>query len=132
MLAAEPTLAAHISEARLARDADAGSSLAAQVSRRSGLTKLMLYNRSVLREAGTLDALRQLSVLQSLHCNGGILQMMLINSILSSWSLLTRLWTLSQDLGQDWSLVEQQCPQLQALYVGTAIPLSLTALTSLT
>ena len=32
----------------------------------------------------------------------------------------------------DWSLVEQQCPQLQALAMDMAVPLYLTALTSLT
>ena len=100
----------------------------------SGLTKLMLYGQLslVLGEAGMLDALRRLSALQSLHCIGDILQTLLVNAVPSSWSLLTRLQINRQDLGPDWSLVEQQCPQLEALSMGNAVPLCLTALTSLT
>ena len=131
ILEAEPLLAAHISDATLSRHIPACGSLADQVSRLSGLTKLTLRDwGSVLREAGMLDALRQPSVLQSLHCSGHILQTLLVNSVPSSWS--TRLETTRQDLGLGRSHVEQQCPQLQALFMDKAMPLYLTALTSLT
>ena len=132
MLVAEPSLAAHISGAALSRRADAGSSVADQVSRLSSLTKLVLHYRPVLGEAGTLDALRQLSALQSLRCVGDILQTLLVSSVPSSWSLLTRLETTRQDLGPNWSRVEQQCAQLDALSLDKSLPLCLMALTSLT
>ena len=135
MLVAEPSLAAHISQAELpwSTHTDAGRSLADHVSSLSNLTKLTL--RSVLRDARMLDALRQLSGLQSLHCSAGVLQRLLINSVPSSWPLLTEL-LLSTYIdvlkAQDWSLVEQQCPKLQALAMHKATPLCLTALTTLT
>ena len=132
MLRAEPLLAAHVSEARLPWGARAGSSSMDQVSSLSSLTKLTLFNRdSVLGEAGKLDALRQLSALQSLDCQGDVMQTLLAKSVPRSWSLLTEL-QLSTFRAPDWSLVEQQCPQLQALATHEAIPLCLTALTSLT
>eukprot|EP00891_Asterochloris_glomerata_P003698 jgi/Astpho2/3698/Aster-04887 len=132
MLRAEPLLAAHVSEARLPWGARAGSSSMDQVSSLSSLTKLTLFNRdSVLGEAGKLDALRQLSALQSLDCQGDVMQTLLAKSVPRSWSLLTEL-QLCTFRAPDWSLVEQQCPQLQALATHEAIPLCLTALTSLT
>ena len=145
MLEAEPSLAAHVSQADLRCHpsypsfADAGSSLVDQVSSLSSLTQLILPTHdSLLGKAGMLDALRQLSALQSLFCMGHDMQTLLVNSVPRSWSLLTQL-----ELGNltnepdplDWSLVEQQCPQLQALAMHSAVPLTyqgLTALTSLT
>ena len=115
MLEAEPSLAAHVSQTELpgSWSADAGSSLANQVRSLSSLTKLTLNNRhtergeltivnalftlrvndqdSVLGGAGMLDALRQLSALQSLHCPGDVMQTLLVNSVPRSWSLLTKL-----------------------------------------
>ena len=141
MLEAEPSLAAHVSQAGVGCgtpavlwDADAGSGLADQVSSLSSLTRLMLPGL-VLREAGMLDALRQLSALQSLFCLAGVMQTLLDNSVPSSWSLLTKLevgHVVCQPRSLDWSLVEQQCPQLQALAMRNPVPLCLTALTSLT
>ena len=61
------------------------------------------------------------------------MQTLLVNSVPHSWSLLTKLQVTeyaARDLS--WSLVEQQCPQLQALAMNKAVPLCLTALTSLT
>ena len=102
----------------------------------SSLTQLTLpIQGSVLGQAGMLDALQQLSELQSLICMGHIMQTLLVNSVPCSWSLLTKLelhtYGLEPDL-IDWSLLEQQCPQLQALAISRAIPLCLTALTSVT
>ena len=134
MLEAEPSLAAHVSQAALAWSADAGSGLADQLSSLSSLTKLVLHSQdSVLREAGMLDALRQLSLLQSLHCSASVMQLLLVNSVPSSWSLLTKLAVSSyfEPVPLDKSLVGQQCPQLQALDMNN-YPLCLTALTSLT
>ena len=141
MLEAEPSLGAHVSQAALPRSIVMGSSLADQVSSLSSLTKLALRNQdSALGESGMLDALRQLSVLQSLCCPGGVMQRLLVNSVPSSWPLLTNLQVIMPAWGLDnnlkWSLVEQQCPQLQALAL-TNIgivddQLCLTALTSLT
>ena len=133
-------LAVHVSQAALPCDwsADASSSFADQVSSLSRLTELTLpIQGSVLGRAGTLDALRQLSMLQSLSCRGDDLQTLLVNSVSCSLSLLTRLQVIRPDSGSgyeslDWSLVEQQCPQLQALATIKAMPLCLTALTSLT
>ena len=139
MLVAEPSLAVHVSQANLRCDflawsAGAGSGWADHVSTFSSLTKLVLpIKHSVLEQAGMLDALRQLSGLQSLACLGDDLQTLLVNSVSRSWSLLTKLklrnsyFTLDP---LDWSL--QQCPQLQALAMNNAVPLCLTALTSLT
>ena len=136
MLAAEPALAAHVSQATLAWGAGAGSSLADQVSSLSSLTKLTLRNRdSPLGAAGMLDALRQLSALQSLHCLASAMRMLLVNSVPSSWPLLTTLQLrdfICEPQPLNWSLVEQQCPQLQELTMYEAVPLCLTALTSLT
>ena len=138
-LEAEPSLAAHVSQATLARFADAGrlsslsSSWADQVSSLSSLTKLTLRDRD--SDAGMLNTLRQLSALQSLHCQGNAMQTLLVNSIPHSWSLLTGLHISRFAAAMDLSLVEQQCPQLQALALYEAIPLRhvvLTALTSLT
>ena len=83
-----------------------------------------------------LDALRQLPVLQSLVCLDDDMQTLLVNSVPSSWSLLTKL-ELSPSASSVtdapfWSLVERQCPQLQALVTLKATSLCLTALTSLT
>ena len=143
MLEAEPSLAAYVSQANLRWDmpstpwsAGAGSGLADLVSSLSRLTKLTLGNKdSVLGEAGMLDALRQLSGLQSLHCPGDVMQTLLVNSVPCSWSLLTELQlqtSTSRGDVPDMSLVEQQCPQLQALSMEKASLLCLTALTSLT
>ena len=134
MLEAEPSLAAHVSQATLAWGADAGRSLADQVSSLSSLTKLMLHSQDlVLGKAGMLDALRQLSLLQSLHCSANVMQMLLVESVPSTWSLLTNLQLRDfQSVSLNWSLVEQQCPQLQGLAISKAVPLCLTALTSLT
>ena len=77
-----------------------------------------------------LGGLRQLSALQSLVCMGSDLQTLLVNSVPRSWSLLIRLDVRGD--APDWSLVEQQCPQLQALNISRAPTLCLTALTSLT
>ena len=135
MLEAEPALAAHVSQAELEWSENGGSGLADQVSRLSSLTRLTLPIQgsvpgegSLLGGAGMLDALRQLSALQSLSCMGHVMKTLLVNSVTRSWSLLTKL-TVSGAL--DWSLVEQQCPQLQALFMDRAGPLCLTALTSL-
>ena len=92
MLAAEPLLAAHVSQADLRchpampwNAADVASSL-------SSLTKLTLRDQdSVLGHAGMLDALRQLSALQCLHCPGDVMQTLLAKSVPCSWSLLTKL-----------------------------------------
>ena len=84
MLEAEPSLAAHVSQADLPWSwrADAGSGLAGQVSSLSSLTKLTLRDQSsVLGEASMLDALRQLSGLQSLQCLDNTMQMLLINAV---------------------------------------------------
>ena len=142
LLEAEPALAAHVSQATLpwSWSVGAGSSLADQVSSLSSLTKLTLGNRdSPLGAAGMLDALRQLSALQSLHCLADVMQTLLVSSVPSSWPLLARLQIIrpERESGYDennviWSLVEQQCPQLQALAMNKAVPLCLTALTSLT
>ena len=138
MLEAEPSLAAHILQAELpcSADADAGRSLAEHVSSLSNLTKLTLRNQeSVLGEAGMLDALRQLSGLQSLYCLPIVMRRLLVRSVPSSWPLLTELQLDCFSDGSndpDWALVEQQCPQLQALSMHKATPLCLTALTSLT
>ena len=147
MLEAEPTLAAHVSQAALpcVWSRNASSSLADQVSSLSGITKLTLPRRysvqdaGLLAEAGLLDALRQLSMLQSLCCLGDGMQTLLVHSVPLSWPLLTQLqlclpahhsvdWRSAPDL----SLLEQQCPQLQALAVHRATSLCLAALTSLT
>ena len=64
-----------------------------------------------------LEALRQLSALQSLHCRGTAMQMLLVNSV-PSWPLLTELLLSTFAGAPDLSLVEQQCPQLQALARG--------------
>ena len=75
-LVAEPSLAAHVSKANLRCDslewsADAGSDWVDQVSSMSSLTELTLPAiYSVLGQAGMLDALRQLSGLQSLFLPG--------------------------------------------------------------
>ena len=141
MLVAEPSLAVHVSQANLRCDflawsADASSGWADHVSTLSSLTELVLpIKNSVLGQAGMLDALRQLSGLQSLSCLGDDMQTLLVSSVPLSWSLLTKL-----QLGNycpkpdplDWSRVVQQCPQLQALAMNNAVPLCLTALTSLT
>ena len=107
-----------------------------QVISLSSLTKLMMPAPcSVLDPAGMLDALRQLSGLQSLQCQDNVMQGLLVNSVPRSWSLLTELRLFhGQDAPDplDWSLVKQQCPQLQALSIDTAVPLCLMALTSLT
>ena len=143
MLEAEPSLAAHVSYVNLECDpsragsAYVGSGLADQVSSLSSLTRLILpYRYSVLGQAGMLDALRQLSGLQSLFCMGPDMQTLLVNLVPCSWSRLTKLQLFSTLRGGEdepnWSLVEQQCLQLQALNVCDAIPLCLTALTSLT
>ena len=138
MLEADPVLPAHVSQASLSWSAsdDADSSLADQVSSLSGLTKLELGNRdSPLGAAGMLDALRQLSALQSLHCLASAMRMLLVNAVPSSWSLLTILQLtdyVDQPESLNWYLVEQRCPQLQALAMHETIPLCLTALTSLT
>eukprot|EP00891_Asterochloris_glomerata_P003282 jgi/Astpho2/3282/Aster-08046 len=169
MLEAEPSLAAHVSQAELPGtwSADAGSGLADQVSSLSSLTKLTLNNKhteqgevtslrlytpmlhnqdpvlreaGVLGQAGRLGALRQLSALQTLHCPDDVMQTLLVNAVPRSWSLLTKLQLSKGTFGpltdgrdaRVWSLVEQQCPQLQALAMNHAFPLCLTALTSLT
>ena len=125
---------------------DAGSGLADKVSSLSSLTKLTLHHAAIfpipgLGEAGMLDALRQLSALQALRCPNDVMQTLLVNSVPRSWSLLTELQFetrvplstfRSMRVAPDFSLVEQQCPQLQALATFEADPLCLTALTSLT
>ena len=130
MLEAEPSLAAHVSQAR-----SANAGLADQITSLSSLTKLTLYNQdSELKEAGVLDALRQLSGLQSLRCLDSVVQMLLVDSVPGSWSLLTRLEvdnSYLEPVSVDGSLVGQQCPQLQALAMNN-FRLCLTALTSLT
>ena len=140
MLWAEPSLAAHVSEAKLEWGADTSRRLAGHVSSLSSLTKLMLPSHDpVLESAGMLHVLRQLSLLQSLNCLADIMQTLLEDSVPRSWPLLTELQR-GKAVGTmmdacdspDWSLVEQQCPQLQALAMDNAIPLCLTALTSLT
>ena len=142
MLETEPSLAAYMVQAELPWSwrAGAGSGLARQVSSLSSLTKLTLRDQNLLLVGPSmLDALRQLSGLQSLQCLDNAMQMLLINSVPRSWSRLTELQlTLSASPVMDapnatfWSLVEQQCPQLQALAMHQATALSLTALTSLT
>ena len=136
MLEAEPSLAAHISQAALAWGADAGSGWADQVSGLSSLTKLTLCDQdSALGEAGMLNALRHLSALHFLQCQGDVLQTLLVESVPRSWPLLTQLQLSafrSPHNAWNWSLVEQQCPQLQALAMDIPIRLCLTALTSLT
>ena len=130
MLEAEPSLAALVSQAW---GADAVSGWADQVSSLSSLTMLALNKRrSALGDAGMLDALRQLSALQSLHCPGDVMQTLLVKAVPRSWSLLTELQLTPFSGAPDLSLVEQQCPQLQALATQEAVPLSLAALTSLT
>ena len=147
MLEAEAALAAHVSQAALPSlwSRTASSSLADQVSSLSGVTKLTLPNRGfwqdagLLGQAGMLDALRQLSMLQSLCCLGDDMQTLLVHSVPLSWPLLTKLQLgvsvrNSMD-GRDTpnlSLAAQQCPQLRALAVKKATLLCLTALTSLT
>ena len=87
MLEADPTLAAHVSQAALpcSWSRAATSSLADQVSSLSGLTKLTLPDRGfwqdagLLAEAGMLDALQQLSMLQSLCCLGDDMQTLLVH-----------------------------------------------------
>ena len=95
MLEAEPSLAAHVSQADLrswAGSADVSSSLADQVSNLRRLTHLtLLIQGSVLGQAGMLDALRQLSELQSLLCMGHIMQALLVTSVPCGWLLLTKL-----------------------------------------
>ena len=142
MLKAEPSLAAHVSQANLRCvlwpwSADAGSGLVDEVSSLSSLTQLTLpVQGSVLGQAGMLDALRQLSVLQSLFCLGDDMQTLLVNAVPRSWSLLTQLKLIGNFTSEpdplEWSLLEQQCPRLQALAVHSAVPLCLTTLTSLT
>eukprot|EP00891_Asterochloris_glomerata_P008570 jgi/Astpho2/8570/Aster-05056 len=147
MLEAEPALAAHVSRAALPcfRSRNASSSWADQVSSLSGLTKLTLPNlvsmqgAGMLAEAGMLDALQQLSMLRSLCCLGDDMQTLLAHSVPLSWPLLTKLQLglsarnlVDGRSAPDLSLVEQQCPQLQALAVHKATWLCLTALTSLT
>ena len=137
MLEAEPMLAAHVSQASLPWDlhADAGSGLVDQVSSMSSVTRLNLpVLASVRGKPGMLDALRQLSALQSLLCVGTDMQTVLVNSVPRSWSLLTRLQVIRPEWGPgnksvDWPLVEQQIPQLQALDTLRGVPLCLTALT---
>ena len=94
-----------------------------QVSSLGSITKLTLPDRvsvadaGMLEEAGMLDTLQQL-MLQSLCCLGNDMQMLLVHSVPSSWPLLTKLQL--RFPGRDapnMSLVEQQCPQLQALAV---------------
>ena len=144
MLEAEPTLAAHVSQAALPGvwSRHASSSLAHQVSSLSGITKLTLPSRlsvqdaGLLAEAGMLDALQQLSTLQSLCCLGDDMQTLLVHSVPLSWPLLTQLQLCTCNLADghsapDMSLVAQQCPQLQALDVQRATSLCLAALTSL-
>ena len=147
MLVAEPSLTAHVAQAdssfgtELTWGAD-DSGLARQVSSMSSLTRLLLshnsglYGARVLKRAGMLDALRQLPVLLSLICLDDDMQTLLVNSVPGSWSLLTEL-ELSPSASSVtdapfWSLVERQCPQLQALAMYEATSLCLTALTSLT
>ena len=130
MLQAEPSLAGHVSQAWGGHDF---SSLVDLPSSLSSLTKLTLtHEDSVQGKAGLLEALRQLSALQSLHCWGTVMQTLLVNSVPRSWSLLKALQISLLIHALDVSLVEQQCPQLQALAMNMAIPLCLTALTSLT
>ena len=144
MLVAEPSLTAHVAQANLTFGIELtwgadDSGLACQVS---SLTRLVLshnsvlYGARVLRRAGMLDALRQLPVLQSLVCLDDDMQTLLVHSVPGSWSLLTKL-ELSPSASSVtdapfWSLVERQCPQLQALAMYEATSLCLTALTSLT
>ena len=101
----------------------------------SSLTKRTLPTLdSVLGQAGMLDALLQLSGLQSLQCQDNVMQML---SVPRSWSLLTKLQhdasitdsVMDQHDALFWSLEERQCPQLQALAVHKATSLRLTALT---
>ena len=127
-LEAEPSLAAHVSQAQLTWGANAG-----RVRGLSSLTKLTLFHRdSRLGEAGKLDTLRQLPALQSLRCQGNVMQTLLVNSVPRSWSLLTELQLSKFASATDKYLLEQQCPQLQALAMERDMPLCLTALTSLT
>ena len=111
----------------------------------NGVTKLTLPNRGfcqdvgLLGQAGMLDALQQLSMLQSLCCLEDDMQTLLVHSVPLSWPLLTKLQlglsagnSAGERSAPDWSLVVQQSPQLQALDTLKAVPLCLTALTSLT
>ena len=85
-----PALAAHVLEAALPHRWSAG--LADQVGSLSSLTDLTLPAQDpVLGQAGMMDALRQLSGLQSLSCLGSDLQTLLAKSVPHSWSLLTKL-----------------------------------------
>ncbi len=137
MLEGQSALAALVSQAELpcGWEANPSSGFADQVSSLSSLTKLTLPTRfPVLREAGMLDSLRQLSALQSLCCCSDDMQTLLVHSVPRSWPLLTQLQITASHVmdAPDLSLVEQQCPQLQALAVHKVTSLCLTALTSLT
>ena len=107
-----------------------GNVLEARLSSLSGLTRLTLGNLS--RWLAHAHKLRQLSALHPLQYRGGVMQSLLLNAIPHSWTLLTELQLVPSSGATDWSLVEQQCPQVQGLAMDMAISLSLTALTSLT